>query len=156
MKGAWFTTCENGRRFILKISQGENIHESLKRFAEEADIKNAILVSAVGSVTNVVFRGIKTGAKLPLSLHRTSIHELEGPLELLGLTGNIFPDKNGEADAHLHTIVSKSSGEVYGGHLYEAKVFASCEIVVSEIIVSGVERHLSVTGGTPTIYIEDK
>jgi hypothetical protein len=156
MKGAWFKICENGRRFILKISQGENIHESLKNFAKEADVKNAMLVSAVGSVTDVRFRGIKTGATLPLTNARMTIHQMAGPLELLGLSGNIFPDENDEADVHLHTMVSKASGEVFGGHLFDAKVFASCELVVTEIIVSGIERHLSKSAGTTTIFIEEK
>ena len=154
MKGGWFKACDSGRRFILKINQGEDIHERLRAFASEADVKNGIIISAVGSVYDVEFRGIKSGAKLPLTPARTSTHMQAGPLELLSLTGNIFPDEKNETDVHMHITVSKSSGEVLGGHLYGAKVFASCEVQVSEIIVTGVERHLSKSAGTSTIYIE--
>lgn len=155
MKGAWFKSCDSGRRFILKISQGEDIHERLKAFAKEAEVKNAIIISGIGSVSDVKFRGIKSGAKLPLTPARMRLHEDEGPLELLALTGNLFPDENDEIDAHIHISMSKSSGEVIGGHVFEAKVFASCELLVSEIIVQGVERHISKSAGTATIYIED-
>lgn len=156
MKGGWFKACDSGRRFILKISQGEDIHERLKTFASEAGVKNGIIISAVGSVFDVEYRGIKSGAKLPLTPARTSTHMAEGPLELLSLSGNIFPDENNQTDVHMHVTVSKSSGEVLGGHLYSAKVFASCEIQISEIIVTGVERHVSKSGGTQTIFIEDE
>jgi predicted DNA-binding protein with PD1-like motif len=52
-------------------------------------------------------------------------------------------------------LVSRSSGEVLGGHLHDATVFASCEIVVSEIPGEGIERHLSRSGGVRTVFIEE-
>jgi len=155
MKGAWFKACDQGRRFMLKVSMGEEIRARLKEFALEADVKNAIITSAVGSVYDVKLRGIKSGAKLPLTPARTSTHEEVGPFELLSLTGNLFPDENNDTDAHLHITMARASGEVIGGHLYEAKIFASCEILISEIKVTGIERHLSKAAGTSTIFIED-
>ncbi len=156
MAGLWFTECEQGRRFIIKISPGESLQERLTEFAHSSNVKYAVIVSAVGSVQNVKFRGIKSGAKLPITPPRMHVHEVEGPLELLGLAGNIFPDEQGKADCHLHIVASKSSGEVLGGHLFDAQVFATCEIVLSEIEAAGVERHLSKTGGVPTVYINQE
>ena len=43
-----------------------------------------------------------------------------------------------------------------GGHLFDAEVFASCEILFTEMIIDGIERHISKTSGTPTIYIEEE
>jgi predicted DNA-binding protein with PD1-like motif len=53
-------------------------------------------------------------------------------------------------------MAARSTGEVVGGHLYDAEVFASCEIVLDEFVVEGVERHLSKSGGIPTIFIEEE
>lgn len=155
MENAWFKECLEGRRFLLKISQGECLVAKLQAFAAETGVKNAVIVSAVGSVTNVRYRGIKAGAKLPITAPRMSIHEVEGPMELLGLEGNIVPNHEGESDCHLHVLMSKSSGEVLGGHLFEAKVFACCEIMLREFHAEGIERHQSKTGGISTIYLED-
>jgi predicted DNA-binding protein with PD1-like motif len=113
------------------------------------------VVSAVGSVQDLAFRGIKSGARLPITPPRMHLHEVPGPLELLGLAGNLLPDEQGEIDCHLHVIAARSSGEVLGGHLYDARVFASCEIVLSEIRAEGVERHLSRTGGIPTFIADE-
>ena len=85
-----------------------------------------MIISAVGSVKNVRFRGIKAGAKLPITEPRMHLHEVEGPLELLGLEGNLLPGEAGVIDCHLHILLGKSSGEVLGGHLYDAEVFATC------------------------------
>ena len=76
--------------------------------------------------------------------------------ELLGLTGNVVPNANNELDCHLHIMASKASGDVVGGHMFDAEVFATCEIVLVELIVDGIERHLSKSGGTPTIFFAEE
>jgi len=154
--GLWYKEYEQGRRFIIKVSPGERVITQLLKFAAEASVKNAVIVSAVGSMRNVRFRGIKTGARRPITPPRMQVHEVEGPLELVGLEGNIFPDERGEIDCHLHIMLGKSSGEVIGGHLFDAEVFASCEILLTEVLVEGIERHASKTGGVPTIYIDEE
>jgi predicted DNA-binding protein with PD1-like motif len=152
--GLWFKEVEQGRRFVIKIAPGERLQERLVEFARAASVRHAVVVSAVGSLRDVTFRGIKTGAKLPITAPRVSLHEVEGPLELLGLTGNILPDARGELDCHLHVLVGRSTGDVLGGHLLDAKVFATCEIVLTELLAEGLERHLSRTGGIPAAFIE--
>ena len=151
MEGLWYKECTTGRRFIIKITPGESLTTRLLQFAHVADVRYAMIVSALGSVKNVKLRGIKTGAKLPITLPRITIHEIEGPCELLGLQGNIVPGQDDLLDFHFHIMMSKSSGEVLGGHLYNAEVFATCEIVLSEIDFTAVERQVSKVGGIPTI-----
>jgi predicted DNA-binding protein with PD1-like motif len=153
--GYWFKEVEQGRRFVLKISPGEPLQERLVAFARAVGLRHAVVVSAVGSIQDLEFRGIKAGAKLPITPARMRLHKVEGPLELLGLTGNILPDERGELDGHLHVMAARSSGEVLGGHLFGARVFATCEVVLSELTAEGLERHLSRTGGVHTVYIEE-
>lgn len=156
MEGFWFREVAQGRRFVIKIAPGESLQRRLVEFAHAAAVKDAVIVSAVGSVQDVTFRGSKTGAKLPITAPRIHLHEVQGPLELLALTGNIFPDEKGELDCHLHVLGGKSSGEVLGGHLLDARVFATCEIVLTEIVSEGLERHRSRTGGISTVFIDPK
>ncbi len=153
MEGLWYKEVQQGRRFVIKITAGESVKERLVAFAREAGVKNAVVVSAVGSVQDVRFRGIKTGARLPITPPRVHLHEVAGPLELLAVNGNIFPGETGDIDCHLHVLAGKSSGEVLGGHLYDARVFATCEIVLTEILAEGLERHVSKTGGVATVFI---
>jgi predicted DNA-binding protein with PD1-like motif len=153
--GLWFKEVEQARRFVVKLGPGESLQQRLVDFARAAEVHHAVVVSAVGSVRDVRFRGIKAGARLPLTTPRVHDHVVEGPLELLGLTGNVVPDERGGVDCHLHVLASRSSGEVLGGHLYDATVFATCELVLSELRVEGIERHLSRTGGVRTVFIEE-
>jgi uncharacterized protein len=156
LKGIWYTECPPGRWFIIKIPPGESLGARLMAFAREAAVKQAAIVSGIGSVKDIRFRGIKTGAKLPITVPRMHRYDVEGPLELLGLTGNLFPNDHGELDCHLHITAALSSGEVIGGHLYEASVFATCEIVLVEFHAEGIARHQSKSGGIPTVYIRQE
>jgi uncharacterized protein len=155
VEGYWFKEVEQGRRFVLKISPGEHLQEKLVAFASAVGLRHAVIVSAVGSIQDLKFRGIKAGAKLPITPPRMHLHEVTGPLELLGLTGNILPDETGALDCHLHVMASRSSGDVLGGHLFDARVFATCEVVLSELAAEGLERHLSRSGGVHTVFIEE-
>ena len=152
MEGLWYKECRQGRRFIIKITPGESLTDKILQFAYKENVHNAVILSAVGSVKHVRLRGIKNGAKLPITPARINVHELEGPLELLSLVGNIFPREDVLLDCHLHIMVGKSSGEVIGGHLFEAKVYATCEIILTELEVEGIERHVSASG-ISTYYI---
>lgn len=155
-KGLWYKEYKQGRRFLVKIVPGESLVGRISELINTEKIQSAVILSAIGSVKNVRLKDIKSGAKLPITSARLIDHEIEGPLELLGLTGNVVPNANNELDCHLHIMASKASGDVVGGHMFDAEVFATCEIVLVELIVDGIERHLSKSGGTPTIFFAEE
>ena len=151
-KAFWYREYKQGRRFIIKIRPEESITKCITELVTQEKINCAVVLSAIGSVKDVRIKDIKSGARLPISSPRLVEHDIEGPLELLGLSGNVVPDEDGKVDCHLHIMASKSSGDVVGGHLQDAEVFATCEIVLVELMLDGIERHLCETGGTPTIF----
>jgi predicted DNA-binding protein with PD1-like motif len=153
-KEFFYKEYRQGRRFILKILPGVSLVKSLSTFVAKENVHYATVLSAIGSVRDVRMRGIKAGAKLPITPARVTPVTIEGPFELLALTGNLVPDHTGQTDCHLHIMVSKSNCEVMGGHMDDAEVFATCEIVLIEQLVEGVERFYSKAGGISTLYIE--
>lgn len=153
-KGISYKEYSQGRRFLVKILPGESLVGRISEMVNAEKIQSAVILSAIGSVRNVHLKDIKSGARLPITPARLVSHDIEGPLELLGLTGNIVPAENGSVDCHLHIMASKASGDVVGGHMFDAEVFATCEIVLVELILDGVERHISTEGGTPTFFFK--
>ncbi len=67
-----------------------------------------------------------------------------------------MPGTDGTPDCHLHVLAGKASGDVVGGQLEDAEVFATCEIVLIELVLDGIERHKSRSGGTSTIYFAEE
>ena len=147
---------QQGRRFMIRVLPGTKLVDELLQFARMVNLNHGAIVSAVGSVRDVEFSDIQAGARLPITEPRMPVHRVEGPLDLLGLEGNLVPDEDGRVNPHLHIFAAKSSGEAIGGHLLEAEVFATCEIVLGEYIVEGVERQHSTRGGVDTIFFEDQ
>jgi len=156
-----YRECSTGRRFIIKIEPGTKITAALLDFARAQNIQFASMVSAVGSVREVEFTGIQAGAHLPMTGPRIKTHRLGGPLELMGMESNIAPNAEKAPGAQVphmgpktNPTGSKSTGEGWGGCLVEAEVFATCEIVLAEYLVEGIERHYSATSGVDTLHIE--
>lgn len=126
------------RRFqdtvVMRIDKGEEILAQLKVMALKENIRLAS-VRALGAVNDFTVGVFKTGEKKYYANHFT------GDFEIVSLTGTIST-MNGEYYAHLHMSAGDEKGQVFGGHLNEAKVSATCEMVV-EIIDGQVDRAFS-------------
>ena len=57
---------------------------------------------------------------------------LEGDLEVVSIGGNINT-MNGETYVHFHISVADEQGSVFGGHLQEAVISGTGELVLTEI-----------------------
>ena len=140
---------------MLRVRPGTKLMEQVLLFTREVGLKHGVIVSAIGSVRQLTFSDIQAGAHLPITEPRMPVHTVEGPLDLMGIEGNFAPRADGEVDPHFHILGAKSSGDVVGGHLVEAEVFATCEMVIAEYLAKGVGRQRSPKGGVDTIFFED-
>lgn len=156
MEKLWYRESTAGRRFIIKIEPGAKIIASLLEFARSEAIQFAALLSAVGSVRDVEFTGIRAGAHLPMTEARFKTIRLEGPLGLMALEGNIVQSAEQQLSGQLYLLAAKSGGDMVGGRLIEAEVFTTCEIILVEYQVQGIEVHHSATSGVDTIYIDEQ
>ena len=64
-----------------------------------------------------------------------------GNFEIVSLSGTVTTMK-GIPYIHLHMSVGDGNGKVFGGHLNEAKISATCEMVIT-LIEGEVEREYS-------------
>ena len=120
-----------GNTIVMRIDRGEEVLAQLKAMALKEDIKLAS-VRALGATDNFTVGVFKTAEKKYYANHFT------GDFEIVSLTGTIST-MNGEYYAHLHMSVGDDQGRVFGGHLNEAIISATCEMVV-EVIDGRVDR----------------
>ena len=125
------------RRFnntiVARIDRGEEILAQIKELALKENIKLAY-VSALGATNNFTVGVYKVDEKKYYKNH------FVGDFEIVSLTGTINT-MNHEFYTHIHMSAGNDSGEVFGGHLNEAVVSATCEMVIT-IIDGEVERFL--------------
>ena len=125
------------RRFnnmiVARIDRGEEILTQIKELALKENIKLAH-VSALGATNDFTVGVYKVDEKKYYKNH------FVGDFEIVSLTGTINT-MNHEFYTHIHMSAGNDSGEVFGGHLNEAVVSATCEMVIT-IIDGEVERFL--------------
>lgn len=120
------------KTIIARIDKGEEILEKVKEIALKEDIKLAS-IQGLGAVNQFTVGVFKTDEKKYLA------NNFKGSFEIVSLVGTINT-MNDEFYCHLHMSAGNEKGEVFGGHLNEAVVSATCEIVIN-IIDGKVDRY---------------
>ena len=129
---------------ISRLMPDEDLFLSLKKIAKDHGIERGIILSAIGSLKNVVFVNVRPHTGIPVKTEDMIEIEEGGPFELLSLEGNFFPSQeDGEPVIHMHAILGTSSGAVTGGHLLKARVFTTAEIILGTLTGSSVYKAKS-------------
>jgi len=123
--------CRFNDIYVLRLDKGDEIITSLLHLCQKEDISLGT-VTGLGAVDHVL-AGI-------YNLKEKSYHqnEFKGEKEIVSLTGSITR-KDGDVYLHIHIAVSGEDGSVVGGHLNEARISATSEIIISKF-VGKVER----------------
>lgn len=111
--------------FVLVFETGDELAGGLARFAKERDISAASL-TAVGALSAVRLAYFNWDTKK----YEPSV-VLNEQVELLSLIGDVAL-KDDEPIVHAHAIVGKKDGTAHGGHLIEAHIRPTCEVIVTE------------------------
>ena len=112
-----------GDTYIVRMDPGEEILTQLKVFAEQEGVKLAS-VTALGAVKDFTVGVFDTGAKVYKS------NRFQGVYEIVSLVGTINT-MNDAFYCHLHMCAADQEGHAFGGHLNEALISATCELVVT-------------------------
>jgi predicted DNA-binding protein with PD1-like motif len=109
-------------KIFVSLQTGDLINESMRKIAVEENISNAWL-NGIGAIDNVEVGYMDIGNK------KYQKRNFDGHYELLSLIGNIT-HKEGEPFVHTHVTFSDTSYNVFGGHLFDARVTATGEMVL--------------------------
>lgn len=109
-------------KFLIRLEKEEKIQESLKKFCLKEKVENGA-VWAIGSVEDPILAHYRVDTK------KYSEKTLKGIFEIASMTGNIglFEDK---PLIHLHVVISDEQMMAFAGHLVEAKVSATLEVII--------------------------
>ncbi len=106
-----------------RFAPGERLISGLDSYARENGIRSAIIVSCIGSVTDLRLHnlsGLDAGGAAEFR-----DHELSEVMEILSAEGHIAPDSGGGIRTHVHVVAARPTGEVVGGHCEEATICTS-------------------------------
>jgi hypothetical protein len=113
------------KTYVLVLDKGDEAVGSLEGFARENCIAAAQL-TGIGAFSDVVLGFFDWEMK---DYRRIPLNE---QVEVVSLLGDIALGPNGKPALHPHVVVSRADGIAMGGHLLEAHVRPTLEVVLTE------------------------
>ena len=103
----------------FRLRPGDDLLESIRTFAHARHLQAAVILSAVGSLTDTSIR----------YANQPGAAQQSGHFEIVSITGTI--EDGGE---HLHLSVADEKGVTTGGHLLRGcKIYTTAEMVLGEL-----------------------
>jgi predicted DNA-binding protein with PD1-like motif len=139
-----YSEAKQGRIFIIRLEDGEILHETIERFAEDQAIRAAYLIvlgGADGGSRLVV--GPEDGRAVPVL---PMVHELDNVHEIVG-TGTLFPDEEGHPVLHMHTASGRLDSTITGCVRTGVKVWLVAEVILIELLETTALRRMEPGSG---------
>lgn len=132
----------SGKIHVIRLEPKQDLRRSLIEFAALNDMKAAVIVTCVGSLTQY-------------NLRFANQHEptkRKGHFEIVSLVGTLSA-----SSAHLHLCVSDEQGLTTGGHLMNDNlIFTTAEIAIAELPDLLFERAPDPVTGYHELRITDR
>lgn len=138
LNGAIYKSGKGGKIFVIRIKPKNDLFLKIRELVEKEGIKAGVILSGVGLLEKASIRNCKILPKeYPITDTNRSYVKLNGPLEILSISGNISEVK-GKPLVHAHITLSgvKGNDEIYvvGGHLLEGCIiFGFAEVIIMEL-----------------------
>ena len=113
------------RTYAVILDTGEEAMDSLKRFLAAEKVLAAQL-TAIGAFSDAVLLYFDWGKKEYQQIPVTE------QVEVASLIGDVAEGPSGQAELHVHLVLGKRDGTAMAGHLGEAHVRPTLEVIVTE------------------------
>jgi predicted DNA-binding protein with PD1-like motif len=125
---------QGGRRtFVLVFDRGDEVMHTLQDFAGRHAVRGAQF-TAIGAFEQA------TVAFFDWPRRQYDYVSIDEQVEVLSLVGDVVQE-DGEAALHAHVVVGKRDGTAHGGHLVEARVRPTLELVLVDSPAYLLRRH---------------
>lgn len=134
-----YSQARQGRTFIIRLEDGEILHETLESFAVEHNIQAAALIALGGADANSrLISGPREGRAPKIETIEQvldNVHEVTG-------TGTLFRDDTGHPTLHMHLACGRRDQTLTGCVRQGVKVWHILEIILFEIVETSACRQM--------------
>jgi predicted DNA-binding protein with PD1-like motif len=125
MQSKLIHTAAGERTYAIILASGDEVMETLTRFAKEADL-DAASFKAIGAFerATLAFFDWEHKEYLPIAV--------DEQVEVASLTGDIAIGPDGKPALHIHTVLGRHDGSAVAGHLQQAIVRPTLEVILTE------------------------
>lgn len=134
-----FSQAKPGRIFVLRLEDGEIVHEVIERFAQEQGIEAAsVLILGGADEGSALVVGPEKDRQLPLQPMQT---RLQNAHEVAGV-GTLFGDENKVPLLHMHMAFGRGEKALVGCIRSGVKVWRVMEVIIAEFTDCSARRLL--------------
>ena len=130
-----------GEKIFVSLQTGDLINKTLMEIAVKENISNA-WINGIGAIDSVEVGYMDVVNK------KYQKRNFNDNYELISLIGNITI-KDGVPFVHTHITFSDTEYKVFGGHLFDAKITATGEIILT-VADSNIDRQFNENVGIHT------
>jgi predicted DNA-binding protein with PD1-like motif len=132
-----YSQARPGRVFILRLEDGDIVHEVIERFAVEQNILAASLIVVGGADDGSrLVVGPREDRGLPVDPMQ---HALEHTHEVAGV-GTLFRDEAGVPLVHMHMACGRAGATVTGCIRSGVRVWHVMEVILQELVDTTARR----------------
>jgi predicted DNA-binding protein with PD1-like motif len=113
------------RTFAVILETGEEVMNCLEQFAAAEKIF-AAQITAIGAFSDVVLQYFDWNQKEYIRL------PVPDQVEVASMLGDVAESPEGKPSIHVHLVIGKRDGTALAGHLGEAHVRPTLEVIVTE------------------------
>lgn len=125
MKVKQLHAADGQRVFAVILETGEAVMECLQRFAE-AERLTAAQITGIGAFSEAGLRYFDWERKEYLPI------PVKEQVEVASLIGDVAVSPEGKPALHVHLVLGRRDGTALAGHLAEARVRPTLELIVTE------------------------
>ena len=126
-----YSQAKQGRIFVIRLEDGDIIHEEIEKFAREKSIKaGALIILGGADQGSKLVVGPEHGREDPIVPME---HILDNVNEIAG-TGTIFPDEKGKPILHMHIACGRKTSTITGCVRRGVKAWHILEVILFELI----------------------
>lgn len=141
---------------VMRLGPQEDILPAIIEIAAEYNVRHAIIVGGAASLTQAHLRNVRRYPDdFPITDEVRVFSEIEGPLELLSLSGNISQTQGGQPYIHCHAAISvgKPDAVALGGHvLPNTLVYSTAELSLVEVLGCDILRTHDPETSVPELH----
>lgn len=139
-----YSEAKAGRIFVIRLEDGDILHEEIEKFAGLKEIVAASIVVVGGADKgSSLIVGPEDGRAekvIPMQ------HQLADVCEICG-TGTLFPDDSGNPILHMHIACGRKEKTITGCVRAGVKVWQVMEVIINEITDTSAKRLMDKTTG---------
>jgi predicted DNA-binding protein with PD1-like motif len=134
-----YSEAKQGRVFVIRLEDGEILHETIEQFAFDQGIRAAYMIVLGGADSHSrLVVGPEDGQASPVN---PLTHELDNVHEIIG-TGTLFPDEDGKPLLHMHVAAGRKDSTITGCVRTGVKVWQVAEVVLIELLETTAVRKM--------------